>query len=217
MLVDTGSTAHSSRIQKALTAPPSSSPLTARDGLLGYFAATNIQPKVRHPLFLAVPFTSVLVIHRDALQFSGENDSLRFFICVRGFLLRCERDLAVVNLDTASFCPAPNIVALRSSAFLDCPSHGRHTLIRALGILQGPALGFVPDDRLVQAMYQPALRVRILILLYSRLHGTEFATMPGVAPEVPSGGLDGRTSDSASESDRKRFKTDSESGREQDS
>jgi hypothetical protein len=119
------------------------------------------------------------------------------------------------NVDTASFCPPPNIFALRSGAFLDCPSHARHTLIRTLGILQGPTLGFVPDDRLVQAMYQPALRVRILILLYSRLYGTEFATMPGGAPEVAGGGLDGRTSDSASDSDRKRFKTDSGSSREQ--
>jgi hypothetical protein len=66
-------------------------------------------------------------------------------------------------------------------------------------------------------MYQPVLRVGILIPLYSRLSATEFATMPGGAPEVSCGGLDGRTSDSASDSDRKRFKTDSESSREQDS
>jgi hypothetical protein len=49
-----------------------------------------------------------------------------------------------------------------------------------------------------------------LILLYSRLYETEFATMPGVAPAGSGGGLDGRTSYSASESDRMRFKTDSE-------
>jgi hypothetical protein len=41
--------------------------------------------------------------------------------------------------------------------------------------------------------------------------------MPGGAPEVSGGGLDGRTSDSALESDRRRFKTESESSREQDS
>jgi hypothetical protein len=41
-------------------------------------------------------FISVLVILRDALRFSGENeDSLCSFICVCGFPLRCERDLAV--------------------------------------------------------------------------------------------------------------------------
>jgi hypothetical protein len=66
-------------------------------------------------------------------------------------------------------------------------------------------------------MYQPVLRIRILIPLYSGLYATEFGTMPGVAPEVSGGGLDGRTSDSASALDRKRFKTDSESSRKQDS
>jgi hypothetical protein len=64
-------------------------------------------------------------------------------------------------------------------------------------------------------MYQPVLRVGILTPLYSRLYASE--TMPGGAPEVLGGRLDGRTSDSASESDRKRLKTDSESSREQDS
>jgi hypothetical protein len=63
-------------------------------------------------------------------------------------------------------------------------------------------------------MYQPVLRVGILIPLYSGLYATEFATMPGVAPEVSGGGLDGTTGDSALESDRKRLKTDSESSRE---
>jgi hypothetical protein len=66
-------------------------------------------------------------------------------------------------------------------------------------------------------MYQPVLRVGILIPLYSRLYATEFAAIPGGAPEVSSGGLDGKTSDSATESERKRFNTDSESSREQDS
>jgi hypothetical protein len=41
--------------------------------------------------------------------------------------------------------------------------------------------------------------------------------MPGNVPEVSGGMLDGRTSDSASESDRNRFKTDTTSGRKHDS
>jgi hypothetical protein len=64
-------------------------------------------------------------------------------------------------------------------------------------------------------MYQPVLRVGILTPLCSRLYATE--TMLGGASEVSSGGLYGRTRDSASDSDRKRLKTDSESSREQDS
>jgi hypothetical protein len=52
------------------------------------------------------------------------------------------------NLDTASFNP-PNLIALRSSAFPDCPSDPWHTLIHALGVMKGPDLGVDPDDRRV--------------------------------------------------------------------
>jgi hypothetical protein len=77
------------------------------DGLLGHFAAPNIQLKVCHPVFLAMRFICVCVILRDALRFSGENeDSLRSFNCVRCFPLRCERDLAVER-GHGEFLPPP--------------------------------------------------------------------------------------------------------------
>jgi hypothetical protein len=82
-----------------------------------------------------------------------------------------------MELGHGEFLP-PNLVALRSSAFPDCPSDALHTLIQTLGILKDPALSLVPDDRLAQAMYQLVLRVRTLVPLYSRLSATEFATMP---------------------------------------
>jgi hypothetical protein len=153
---------------------------------------------------------------RDALRFPEEDkDALRSLICIHSFPLRCERDPAV-ELGHGEFLSS-NLVALRSSAFPDCSSDARHTLVQVLRVLKSLDPGFVPDDKLVLARYQPVLRVRPLIPLYSGLYATEFATITGVAPEGLGGGLDGRTSDSASESYRKRLKTESASSREHDS
>jgi hypothetical protein len=183
--------------------------------LLNYFAAPNIRHKVRHPLFLAIRFSNVLVILRDALRFPDENeDALRSFICSCGFPLRCTRDPAV-DLGHGEFLP-PNLIALRSGAFHTCPADTMHKLVQALAVLKGPALGFVPDDTLVPARYQPLINVQNLIPLYSRLFATEFVAMAG--PDDAALHNDG--TDEASdhgESDRKRAKTDSASSKEHES
>jgi hypothetical protein len=86
------------------------------DGLLSHFAGPNIRHKVRHPLFLAIRFRTVLIILHDTVRFSEENeDSPRSFICVRGFLLRCKRDLTA-ELGHGEFLPAPPLQISSPSA-----------------------------------------------------------------------------------------------------
>lgn len=158
------------------------------EGLLNYFAAPNIRHKVRHPLFLAIRFSHVLTILRDSLRFPVEDeDALRSFICSCGFPLGCERDPAV-DIGHGEFLP-PNVIALRSSAFSQCPPHVREKLCQLLSVIKGPALGFVPDDTLVPTRYQPVFNVDQLIPLYTRLYATEFATEPE-GDELP--GPDGK-------------------------
>lgn len=142
-------------------------------GLLNYMDAPNIRFKVRHPLFLAIRFSNVLVILRDALRFPDENEeALRSFICSCGFPLNCVRDPAVAI--PGGFLP-PWLIAFRSSNN-ECPPAVRQKLERFMNVVKGPALGFVPDDSLVPQRYQPTFNVESLGQLYSKLYALEFAS-----------------------------------------
>lgn len=144
-------------------------------GLLRYFQAPNIRFKVRHPLFLAIRFSNVLVILRDALRFPDESENaLRSFICSCGFPLNCSRDPAV-DIGHGEFLP-PWLIAFRNSAFSECPAEVRQKLQNFMEVVKGPALGFVPDDSLVPQRYQPTFNVQSLGYLYSKLYALEFAS-----------------------------------------
>ncbi|KAI0565590.1 hemerythrin-like protein [Gracilaria domingensis] len=126
------------------------------EGLLAYFQAPNIRFKIRHPLFLAIRFSNVLVILRDSLRFPQESEeALRSFICSCGFPLNCKRDPAV-KIGHGEFLP-PWLIAPYESC-------------------QGPALGFVPDDSLLPQRYSPTFDVASLGQLYSKLYAIEFAS-----------------------------------------
>lgn len=145
------------------------------EGLLRYFQAPNIRFKVRHPLFLAIRFSNVLVILRDALRFPDENEmALRSFICSCGFPLNCSRDPAV-SIGHGEFL-APWLIAFRNAAFHECPVSVRQKLENFMNVVKGPALGFVPDDSLVPQRYQPTFDVHSLGQLYAKLYALEFAS-----------------------------------------
>lgn len=147
------------------------------NGLLRYFQAPNIRFKVRHPLFLAIRFSNVLVILRDALRFPEEDQrALRSFICSCGFPLNCIRDQAV-HIGHGEFL-APWLIAFRNSAFNDCPPGVRQKLEQFMNVVKGPALGFVPDDALVPERYQPTFDVESLGNLYTALYKREFSNTP---------------------------------------
>jgi hemerythrin-like domain-containing protein len=153
-------------------------------GLMDYFTAQNIRHKVRHPLFLAIRFSNVLCILRDSLRFPMEDEeALRSFICSCGFPLGCITDPAVA-IGHGEFLPC-NLIALRSSAFPGCPPKVRDKLIHLLSVVKGPALGFVPDDKLVPSRYKAVCNVDKLIPLYTRLHAREFATAPSEQVDCP--------------------------------
>lgn len=161
------------------------------EGLLAYFQAPNIRFKIRHPLFLAVRFSEVLVIQRDALRFPEENENaLRSFICSCGFPLNCKRDPAV-KIGHGEFLP-PWLIAFRSSAMNDANSATIQKLADLMKVVKGPALGFVPDDSLLPQRYSATFDVASLGQLYTKLYAIEFA-----------GGVDGEsgaTGDGRSES-----------------
>lgn len=144
------------------------------DGLLAYFQAPNIRFKIRHPLFLAIRFSNVLVILRDALRFPQESEeALRSFICSCGFPLNCKRDPAV-KIGHGEFLP-PWLIAFRKSAMKDCKSSVIQKLADLMKVVKGPALGFVPDDSLLPQRYSPTFDVASLGQLYSKLYAIEFA------------------------------------------
>lgn len=176
------------------------------EGLLAYFQAPNIRFKIRHPLFLAIRFSNVLVILRDSLRFPLESeDALRSFICSCGFPLNCKRDPAVM-IGHGEFLP-PWLIAFRKSAMVDCKTDTIQKLADLMKVVKGPALGFVPDDSLLPQRYSHTFDVGRLGKLYSKLYAFEFA-----------GGLEGMgesdenivIGDSNSETS-KRVKTRSES------
>lgn len=174
------------------------------EGLLNYFAAPNIRHKVRHPLFLAIRFSNVLVIMRDSLRFPDEDEqALRSFVCSCGFPLGCQRDPAV-DIGHGEFLP-PNLIALRRSAFPSCPPEVKQKLIQLLSVVKGPALGFVPDNSLLPARYTPVIGVDKLVPLYRRLYANEFATV-----------RDEDMSDGSHRSKRARTDTDSAARGDQD-
>lgn len=157
------------------------------EGLLAYFQAPNIRFKIRHPLFLAIRFSNVLVILRDALRFPLENeDALRSFICSCGFPLNCRRDPAV-KIGHGEFLP-PWLIAFRSSAMKDCNPSVVHKLADLMKVVKGPALGFVPDDSLLPERYSPTFDVASLGHLYAKLYAIEFAGGCGEEDENDSAG-----------------------------
>lgn len=144
------------------------------DGLLAYFQAPNIRFKIRHPLFLAIRFSNVLVILRDALRFPQESEeALRSFICSCGFPLHCRRDPAV-KIGHGEFLP-PWLIAFRSAAMKQCNQTTIHKLADLMKVVKGPALGFVPDDSLLPQRYSPTFDVASLGQLYTKLYAIEFA------------------------------------------
>eukprot|EP00178_Gracilaria_changii_P007186 TRINITY_DN22_c0_g1_i1.p2 TRINITY_DN22_c0_g1~~TRINITY_DN22_c0_g1_i1.p2 ORF type:complete len:696 (-),score=84.99 TRINITY_DN22_c0_g1_i1:7759-9846(-) len=145
------------------------------EGLLAYFQAPNIRFKIRHPLFLAIRFSSVLVILRDSLRFPQESEeALRSFICSCGFPLNCKRDPAV-KIGHGEFLP-PWLIAFRNSAMSDCSHEILQKLSDLMKVVKGPALGFVPDDSLLPQRYSPTFDVTSLGQLYSKLYAIEFAS-----------------------------------------
>lgn len=169
------------------------------EGLLAYFQAPNIRFKIRHPLFLAIRFSNVLVILRDALRFPQESEeALRSFVCSCGFPLNCKRDPAV-RIGHGEFLP-PWLIAFRSAAMKDVSPTVVQKLADLMKVVKGPALGFVPDDSLLPKRYSPTFDVASLGHLYTKLYAIEFA-----------GGLCDEKGDKIeSSSDVKRPKTKSE-------
>lgn len=144
------------------------------EGLLAYFQAPNIRFKIRHPLFLAIRFSNVLVILRDALRFPQENEeALRSFICSCGFPLNCKRDPAVM-IGHGEFLP-PWLIAFRRAAMSNCSPTVIQKLADLMKVVKGPALGFVPDDSLLPQRYSPTFDVASLGQLYAKLYAIEFA------------------------------------------
>lgn len=144
------------------------------EGLLAYFQAPNIRFKIRHPLFLAIRFSNVLVILRDSLRFPQESEeALRSFICSCGFPLNCKRDPAV-KIGHGEFLP-PWLIAFRNSAMKDCNPSTVQKLADLMKVVKGPALGFVPDDSLLPQRYSPTFDVASLGQLYTKLYAIEFA------------------------------------------
>lgn len=144
------------------------------EGLLAYFQAPNIRFKIRHPLFLAIRFSNVLVILRDSLRFPLESeDALRSFICSCGFPLNCKRDPAVM-IGHGEFLP-PWLIAFRKTAMEDCKADTIQKLADLMKVVKGPALGFVPDDSLLPQRYSHTFDVDRLGKLYAKLYAIEFA------------------------------------------
>lgn len=144
------------------------------EGLLAYFQAPNIRFKIRHPLFLAIRFSNVLVILRDSLRFPQESEeALRSFVCSCGFPLNCKRDPAV-KIGHGEFLP-PWLIAFRSSAMQQCDPVIIDKLADLMKVVKGPALGFVPDDSLLPRRYSPTFDVASLGHLYTKLYAIEFA------------------------------------------
>lgn len=145
------------------------------EGLLAYFQAPNIRFKIRHPLFLAIRFSNVLIILRDSLRFPQESEeALRSFICSCGFPLNCKRDPAV-KIGHGEFLP-PWLIAFRNSAMKDCSPEILQKLSDLMKVVKGPALGFVPDDSLLPQRYSPTFDVGSLGQLYTKLYAIEFAS-----------------------------------------
>lgn len=144
------------------------------EGLLAYFQAPNIRFKIRHPLFLAIRFSNVLVVLRDALRFPQESEeALRSFVCSCGFPLNCKRDPAV-KIGHGEFLP-PWLIAFRRSAMDRCSPTIIQKLADLMKVVKGPALGFVPDDSLLPQRYSPTFDVASLGQLYTKLYAIEFA------------------------------------------
>lgn len=178
------------------------------EGLLAYFQAPNIRFKIRHPLFLAIRFSKVLVILRDALRFPQESEeALRSFICSCGFPLNCKRDPAV-KIGHGEFLP-PWLIAFRKAAMGECSSSVIQKLADLMKVVKGPALGFVPDDSLLPQRYSPTFDVTSLGHLYTKLYAIEFAG--GNCDENGRAGHEEDDEDAQmSSSDAKRAKTKSE-------
>lgn len=173
------------------------------EGLLAYFQAPNIRFKIRHPLFLAIRFSRVLVILRDSLRFPLESeDALRSFICSCGFPLNCKRDPAVM-IGHGEFLP-PWLIAFRKTAMVNCKSDTIQKLADLMKVVKGPALGFVPDDSLLPQRYSHTFDVDRLGKLYTKLYAIEFAGGVGVGDSDENMGFGEGISDSS-----KRMKTDS--------
>lgn len=152
------------------------------EGLLAYFQAPNIRFKIRHPLFLAIRFSNVLVILRDALRFPQENEeALRSFICSCGFPLNCVRDPAV-KIGHGEFLP-PWLIAFRSASLNECSPPVLQKLAELMKVVKGPALGFVPDDSLLPQRYSETFDVTSLGNLYTKLYAYEFAKGDCPGPE----------------------------------
>lgn len=144
------------------------------EGLLSYFQAPNIRFKIRHPLFLAIRFSTVLTILRDSLRFPHENeDALRSFICSCGFPLNSTRDPAVM-IAPGKFLP-PWLIAFRKSSMVHCKAETVQKLADLMKVVKGPALGFVPDDSLLPPRYSRTFNVENLRKLYSKLYDIEFS------------------------------------------
>lgn len=149
------------------------------EGLLAYFQAPNIRFKIRHPLFLAIRFSNILVILRDSLRFPQENeDALRSFICSCGFPLNCVRDPAVM-IGHGEFLP-PWLIAFRKTSMSNCKAETAQKLSDLMKVVKGPALGFVPDDSLLPQRYSHTFDVDNLGKLYTKLYAIEFAAGVGV-------------------------------------
>lgn len=144
-------------------------------GLLRYFQAPNIRFKCRHPLFLAVRFSNVLVILRDRFRWPdpSSEETLRSFICSCGFPIHCKRD-DPVNIGHGEFLP-PWLIALRKTSPEECPPAVVKKLRESLSVIKGPALGFVADHTFVPKRYTQTENVAELKALYTRLFELEFA------------------------------------------
>lgn len=161
------------------------------EGLLAYFQAPNIRFKIRHPLFLAIRFSNVLVILRDALRFPQESEeALRSFICSCGFPLNCKRDPAVM-IGHGEFLP-PWLIAFRRSAMNECSPTVIQKLADLMKVVKGPALGFVPDDSLLPQRYSPTFDVASLGQLYAKLYAIEFAGGTGCETDQADSNVDAK-------------------------
>lgn len=145
-------------------------------GLLRYFQAPNIRFKCRHPLFLAIRFSNVLVILRDRFRWPdpSSEDTIRSFVCSCGFPLNCIRD-DPVSIGHGEFLP-PWLIAMRKDVLEDCPPHVLKKLKDSLSVIKGPALGFLPDHTILPKRYTQTENVEEMKCMYTRLFEVEFAS-----------------------------------------
>ena len=154
------------------------------EGLLRYFQAPNIRFKCRHPLFLAVRFSNVLIILRDKFRWPdpSSEDTIRSFVCSCGFPLNCIKD-DPVSIGHGEFLP-PWLIALRKEVLTECPPAALKKLKDSLSVIKGPALGFLPDPSILPKRYTQTDNVDKMKTVYSKLFDMEFSTKRRVPSEA---------------------------------